>query len=56
MTFMQVVTDIVHFHKQKLDIYKGDFFSFEKTVTERRKRQERAYAAQEMKRAHLQVL
>jgi len=37
----EVVTDIVHFHNSKLDVYKGDYFTFERTVEERRKRQQR---------------
>lgn len=38
---LQVVTDIIHFHNTKLDVYKGDYFTFERTVEERKKRQER---------------
>ncbi len=49
------MTDIIHFNNLSLEVFKGDYFAFERTVEERRKRQERAHAAQEMKRAHLQA-
>ena len=49
-----VVTDVVLFEAQKLEVYRGDYCSFEATREERRARQERLREAQEMKREHLQ--
>eukprot|EP00929_Paragymnodinium_shiwhaense_P120359 TRINITY_DN9228_c0_g3_i1.p1 TRINITY_DN9228_c0_g3~~TRINITY_DN9228_c0_g3_i1.p1 ORF type:complete len:749 (-),score=199.30 TRINITY_DN9228_c0_g3_i1:269-2515(-) len=50
----EVVTDILHFEKGKIESYKGDYYSFEGTVEERRARQERLREVQEEKKAHMQ--
>lgn len=50
----EVVTDIVLFENEKLEVYKGDYAAFEKVRAEHRLRQERLREAQEMKREHLQ--
>lgn len=49
-----VVTDVVHFHKQALTIYKGDISNFEAVRDDDRLRQQRLREQQEAKRAHLQ--
>ncbi|ORZ31800.1 P-loop containing nucleoside triphosphate hydrolase protein [Catenaria anguillulae PL171] len=50
-----VVTDIMHQHDERLDVYKGNFSVFEKTSDERRKQAQREYEAQMQHRAHLQA-
>lgn len=50
-----VCTDIIHLNAKKLDYYKGDYDTFEKTRGERHKQQMRDYDAQKQYRDHLQV-
>ena len=50
-----VVTDIVHLTNRKLEYYKGDYDTFERTRGERNKMQARAGEANEAKRAHIQA-
>eukprot|EP00536_Pseudo-nitzschia_multiseries_P009250 jgi/Psemu1/200235/e_gw1.253.52.1 len=50
----EVVTDVVHFHKNTLATYKGDITSFESVLVENKLRQQRLREQQEAKRAHLQ--
>lgn len=50
----EVVTDVVLMENEKLEIYRGDFESFEKIREEHRLRQERLHEQQEAKREHLQ--
>lgn len=50
----EVVTDVVHFHKNTLATYRGDITNFESVVTENKIRQQRQREQQEAKRAHLQ--
>ncbi len=50
----EVVTDVVHFHQDKLTTYRGDISNFTAVREENRKRQIRLYEQQEAKRAHLQ--
>eukprot|EP00930_Biecheleria_cincta_P034921 TRINITY_DN24064_c0_g1_i1.p1 TRINITY_DN24064_c0_g1~~TRINITY_DN24064_c0_g1_i1.p1 ORF type:complete len:763 (-),score=140.70 TRINITY_DN24064_c0_g1_i1:41-2329(-) len=54
MFLNEVVSDIVLFEREKLDVYKGDYRAFEKIRQEHRVRQERLREQQEMKREHLQ--
>jgi len=54
MFLNEVVTDIVLFEKEKLDVYKGDYQCFEKIREEHKLRQERLRETQEAKREHLQ--
>ena len=49
-----VVTDIVHLFNQKLNYYKGDYSTFEKTRKEALRQQRKAYEAQQQKIAHMQ--
>jgi ATPase subunit of ABC transporter with duplicated ATPase domains len=50
----EVVTDVVHFHKNILATYRGDITNFETVVAENKIRQQRQREQQEAKRAHLQ--
>jgi len=50
----EVVTDILHFENGKLENYRGDYFSFETTVAERRARQEKLREVQEERKEHMQ--
>ncbi len=50
----EVVTDVVHFHQDKLTTYRGDISNFSAVREENRKWQIRLYQQQEAKRAHLQ--
>ena len=50
----EVVTDAVHFHRNKLTTYKGDIDNFIAVVEENNKRQIRLRETQEAKREHLQ--
>jgi ATP-binding cassette, subfamily F, member 3 len=50
-----VVTDVIHLSNKKLDYYKGDYDTFERTRAERSKHQARAAEAQEARRAHVQA-
>ncbi|KAG2441206.1 hypothetical protein HYH02_010050 [Chlamydomonas schloesseri] len=54
--FLNVVaTDILHLHSQKIITYKGNYSTFEKTMTERIKNQRKAAEAQDAKRKHVQA-
>jgi len=50
----EVVTDIILFENAKLEIFRGDYFSFEEVVAEKRARQEHLHEVQEEKKAHMQ--
>jgi ATPase subunit of ABC transporter with duplicated ATPase domains len=50
----EVVTDVVHFHKNTLTTYRGDISNFEAVVADNKLRQQRLREQQEAKRAHLQ--
>lgn len=50
----KVVTDVVHFYREKLNTYHGDISNYEAVVEENRKRQMRLRENQEAKREHLQ--
>ncbi|PHU27959.1 ABC transporter F family member 3 [Capsicum chinense] len=50
-----VVTDIIHLQNQKLQTYKGDYDTFEKTREEQIKNQQKAFEANERTRAHMQT-
>ncbi|GMI35615.1 hypothetical protein TrCOL_g9454 [Triparma columacea] len=50
----EVVTDVLHFHRETLTCYKGDINTFEETREERRKNQIRLRDEQEAKRKHMQ--
>lgn len=50
----EVVTDVVHFHKNDLTTYRGDISNFEAVVSDDKLRQQRLREQQESKRAHLQ--
>lgn len=50
----EVVTDVVHFHRNSLKTYRGNVSNFEAVREENRIRQVRAREQQEAKRAHLQ--
>ncbi len=50
----EVVTDVVHFHKNNLTTYKGDITNFENVVADNKIRQQRQREQQEAKRVHLQ--
>ncbi|PON73599.1 Phosphonate C-P lyase system [Parasponia andersonii] len=49
-----VVTDILHLHGQKLNSYKGNYDTFERTLEEQLKNQQKAFEANERSRAHMQ--
>ncbi|PNW76832.1 hypothetical protein CHLRE_11g478128v5 [Chlamydomonas reinhardtii] len=54
--FLNVVaTDILHLHSQKIITYKGNYSTFEKTMTERLKNAKKAAEAQDAKRKHVQA-
>jgi len=50
----EVVTDVVHFYRNKLTTYKGDISSFEAVRDDEKQRQIRLRETQEAKREHLQ--
>ncbi|CAN7987411.1 unnamed protein product [Ixodes pacificus] len=50
-----VPTDILHFHSQQINSYRGNYENFVKVMTERLKNQQREYEAQQQFRAHAQV-
>lgn len=50
----EVVTDVVHFHKNNLTTYRGDISNFEAVRADDKLRQQRLREMQESKRAHLQ--
>jgi ATP-binding cassette subfamily F protein 3 len=49
-----VVTDVIHLTNRKLEYYKGDYDTFERTRAERSKHAARAAEAQDARRAHIQ--
>ncbi|GFY13188.1 ATP-binding cassette sub-family F member 3 [Trichonephila clavipes] len=49
-----VATDILHFHSQHIESYRGNYENFVKTMTEKLKHQQREYDAQQQYRAHAQ--
>ncbi|XP_034710700.1 ABC transporter F family member 3 [Vitis riparia] len=49
-----VVTDILHLHGQKLNSYKGDYDTFERTREEQLKNQQKAFESNERARSHMQ--
>lgn len=50
-----VPTDILHFHSQRIDAYRGNYENFVKVMTEKLKNQQREYDAQQQYRAHVQT-
>ncbi|KAF3774213.1 ABC transporter F family member 3 [Nymphaea thermarum] len=54
-SLLQVVTDILHLHGQKLTAYKGDYDTFERTRDEQLKNQQKAFESNERTKAHMQV-
>lgn len=50
----EVVTDVVHFHRNKLTCYRGDISNFEAVRDDDKERQLRLRENQEAKKAHLQ--
>lgn len=52
---MQVVTDVLHLHGEKITTYKGDYDTFERTRDERLRNQQKAHEANERTRSHIQV-
>lgn len=50
-----VVTDIVHLHHQKLNTYKGNYDTFERTLEEQLKNQQKAFESNERTRNHMQA-
>lgn len=49
-----VATDILHFHSQHIESYRGNYENFVKTMTEKLKHQQREYEAQQQYKAHVQ--
>jgi len=49
-----ICTDIVHLHSRKLTVYKGDYNTYERTMSERIRNARKAAEAQELKRKHVQ--
>jgi len=49
-----VATDIINFHNQKLEYFRGDYDTFEKRKEELIKNQKRAYESQQFKKQHMQ--
>lgn len=50
----EVITDVMHFYRKSLTVYKGDYSSFEKVRTMQIKQAKAAFEAQSDKRAHIQ--
>ncbi len=50
-----VVTDVVHLDAKKLNYYKGDYDTFERSRAERRRHAERASESQDVRRKHVQA-
>lgn len=50
----EVVTDVIHLDKQKLNYYRGDYTSFEESRAERARHQQRAFESNEARKAHMQ--
>jgi ATPase subunit of ABC transporter with duplicated ATPase domains len=54
-TFLaSVPTDVLHFHSQRLDNYRGNYEQFVKSMTEKHKNQLREYEAQQAYKQHVQ--
>lgn len=51
-----MVTDILHLHGQKLNCYKGNYDTFERTREEQLKNKQKAFEANERSRSHMQVV
>ena len=49
-----VVSHIVHFERQKLNLYRGGYSQFERTRAERLSQQQAAFEKQQSERAHMQ--
>ncbi|GBN40450.1 ATP-binding cassette sub-family F member 3 [Araneus ventricosus] len=49
-----VATDILHFHSQHIESYRGNYENFVKTMTEKLKHQQREYESQQQYKAHVQ--
>lgn len=49
-----VPTDILYFHNQRIDLYRGNYDNYEKAKTEKEKNQEKEYEAQMDYRKHVQ--
>jgi ATP-binding cassette subfamily F protein 3 len=49
-----IATDIIHMHDERVDVYRGNFSSFESTREERHKQALREYESQMQYRQHLQ--
>lgn len=53
--FLETVpTDILHLHSQRIESYRGNYETFEKTKSDKLKNQQREYEAQQQHRAHVQ--
>ncbi|CAI4222256.1 unnamed protein product [Auanema sp. JU1783] len=50
----EVCTDIIHLHTRRLDHYRGNYDTFEKTMKEKLSQQHREYEAQQQLRQHTQ--
>lgn len=50
----EICTDIVHLHTRRLDHYRGNYDTFEKTMREKLTQQHREYEAQQTLRQHTQ--
>ncbi|VDO38765.1 unnamed protein product [Haemonchus placei] len=50
----EICTDIVHLHTRRLDHYRGNYDTFEKTMKEKLTQQQREYEAQQTLRQHTQ--
>lgn len=47
-------TDIIHLHSQRLEQYKGNYESYQKSMREKHTLMQREYEAQQQLRAHVQ--
>lgn len=50
-----VATDILDLHSQRLEAYRGDYDTYEKTRLEKLKNQQKEFEAQQQYREHIQV-
>ncbi|VDM54092.1 unnamed protein product [Angiostrongylus costaricensis] len=50
----EICTDIIHLHTRRLDHYRGNYDTFEKTMKEKLTQQQREYEAQQTLRQHTQ--
>ena len=54
-TFLaSVPTDVLHFHSQRIDTYRGNYEQFIKSMTEKLKNQQREYESQQQYKQHVQ--